>query len=141
MVFDAKMRPEIVKKEFSHWLTGPKAHGSLFVICAKMEHGCPPDCPGPVASLNTLQGPLLIYSQQALVAICAGLPTIRHNDAQPSALMEGFTSEQWAAYGRRKASIASRYARRTAGSKPSLIRANRSLPVVLASAMRSKMPK
>ena len=61
-----------------------------------------------VARFDTFYGPLQIYSPQALHAICSALPIVKHDDAQPQALLEGFTFQQWASYGRRKSRITSK---------------------------------
>ena len=92
------------------WLKGwlIKWHEVIHMNCIAMESNSYSGSPALVARFDTLHGPLQIYSQQALHAICSALPIVKHDDAQAQALLEGFSLEHWASYGRRKSRIASK---------------------------------
>lgn len=77
-------------------------------------------CLAVIACFDTAHGPLSIYNHEALLAVCSALPVVKFMDDQPQTLLEGFTLERWAAYGRRKSSIASRICKENARLKAAI---------------------
>ena len=90
----------------------------------------------PVAALDSPAGHLYFYDVAAIATVIKSLSSAC-SPASP-ALLEGFTMEQWAAFGRRKSAIASRVSKENGALKAKLLSAGRVTDEAEMTARRSR---